>query len=151
MFEDAVLVKDILNGEVDKFGDIVDKYEKIIFILIYNLIGNNYDAMKICKEVFILAYEDLYKYNFNCKFFNWILKITIDKCNFYSRNNEVKSINILSTLDCKDRYIVALKSLKKDLTYEDISEILDINKNNIKERYRKTVSIYKSALKEAAL
>ncbi|MEW9096862.1 MAG: hypothetical protein AB2417_17435 [Clostridiaceae bacterium] len=151
MFEDVALVKDILNGEVDKFGDIVDKYEKIIFILIYNLIGNNYDAMKICKEVFIRAYEDLYKYNFNCKFFNWILKIAIDKCNLYSKNNKVKSVDILSTLDCKDRCIVVLKSLKKDLTYEDISEVLDINENNIKERYRKTIDIYKSALKEAAL
>ncbi|WP_315116328.1 hypothetical protein [uncultured Clostridium sp.] len=151
MFEDIVLVKDILNGESDKFGNIVDKYEKIIFILIYNLIGNNYDSVKICKEVFICAYENLYKYNFNCKFSNWILKIAIDRYNFYARNNEVKNIDVLPSLDCKDKCIIALKSLKKDLTYKDIGEVLDTNENNIKERYRKTINIYISALKEAAL
>ncbi|GAA0721327.1 hypothetical protein GCM10008905_11660 [Clostridium malenominatum] len=151
MFEDIILVKGILDGHVEKFNNLIEKYEKIVFMIVYRFVCDKKLCEEICKEIFVEVYNNLYKYNNNCKFSNWVFRITLCKCKRYIEKDFIKNNKILSSLDCNDKCIILLKSINENFTCKDISEVLEINETSIKERYRKTMIAYKNALKGVAL
>ncbi|MDP4143666.1 MAG: sigma-70 family RNA polymerase sigma factor [Bacillota bacterium] len=164
MDEDIKLVDEVLNGNIDSFNIIVNKYELLIIRFVYNLVRNKEASEDITQEVFITIYNKLYMYNKNYKFLNWILQIARNKCIDYIRkykrmyeSNIDDEINIRSKvgipeesaefqetknnvlrfikeLEEVDRQIITLK-YSLEVTFKDISDVLEVNESTVKRRY----------------
>ena len=63
MDEDIRLVKEVLNGNLDSFNILVNKYELNIIKFVYNMIRDKEASEDIAQEVFITIYNKLYMYN----------------------------------------------------------------------------------------
>nr|WP_276512265.1 sigma-70 family RNA polymerase sigma factor [Clostridium tetanomorphum] len=167
------LVQEVLNGSIDSFNIIVNKYELPILKFVYNIIKNKETSEDITQEVFITLYNKLYLYKKEYKFSNWIFQIAKNKCIDYMRkykrvyeaniedikdliSNEVspeqsiefketkKNIEkFINSLDCIDKQIIALRYSKEKLTFHDIAEILNMNESSVKRRYYKTREKFK--------
>ena len=83
--EDLNLIQSILDGNVDSFNILVNKYEGIVLRFIYNMIKDKEASEDITQEVFIIVYNKLYLYDKNHKFLNWLLQISKNKAIDYIR------------------------------------------------------------------
>ncbi|KAJ53902.1 RNA polymerase sigma-70 factor (ECF subfamily) [Clostridium tetanomorphum] len=149
MIEDRSIVESVLNGEYNKFEKLIEKYEKMIFLFIYTLIGDINCSQKLCKKVFTEIYNNLYRYNINLKLSNWILSIAVKE--YYNllkySNKFLIEDNYINLLNIQDKCILVLRKIRNDLTFEDISEILNLRERKVKDRYINIVEGYKKEVK----
>lgn len=176
MDEDLKLVQEVLNGNIDSFNIIVNKYELPILRFVYNIIKNKETAEDITQEVFITLYNKLYMYKKEYKFSNWIFQIAKNKCIDYMRkykrvyesniedlrdlaskevgpeqSMEYKEIKenvekFINSLEDTDKQIVVLRYSKDNLTFSDIAQILNISESSVKRRYYKSREKYKECI-----
>jgi len=57
------------------FEELVDRYKRPVFSIVYRMIGQYQEAEDITQEVFINVYEKLYQFDSNKKFGPWIYRI----------------------------------------------------------------------------
>lgn len=165
LYEDRNLILEILDGNMDSFNILVNKYEIIIFRFIYNIIRDTEASQDITQETFITAYNKLYTYKHEYKFINWMFQIAKNKSIDYMRKyRRVYEVNIedvqyvqyggispeqnaeysetkylveefVSTLSETDRQILSLKYLNETTTFSDIAGILSMSESAVKARF----------------
>lgn len=170
--EDLVLVEETLNGKIKSFENLVSKYEIVVMRFIYSMIKDKQISEDITQEVFITVYNKLYTFDSKYKFYSWILRIAKNKCidhiRKYSKINEtnidetlgisskeISPENIIEFKETKEiirRYINSLGELDKQIimlryssnvTFGEISKILDISESSVKRRYYKIKEQFK--------
>ena len=72
---DANLVNEILNGNVEKFSCLIDRYEKLVFSFLLAKKWGCADIEDIVQETFLKAFKHLKNYDPKRKFSNWLLTI----------------------------------------------------------------------------
>ena len=77
---DSQLVKSCLQGEVDEFKKIVDRYRGKVMALALNILGNYEDAEDACQDSFIQAYRNLDRFDTRKSFSNWLFSILYNRC-----------------------------------------------------------------------
>lgn len=177
MQDDLNLVQSILDGNVDSFNILVNKYESKVLRFIYNMIKNKEAAEDITQEVFITVYNKIYLYDKNHKFTNWLLQVSKNKCIDYMRKykrvyesniEDIPNItskemspeesaefketkenveNFLKSLCEIDRQILIMR-YSQELTFFDLSKVLEMTESNIKRRYYKSRQDFKTYLSQ---
>lgn len=173
MDEDIRLVLEVLDGNIDSFNILVNKYEIAILKFVYNLIKDREAAEDITQEVFITMYNKLYTYKSRYKFSNWLFQIAKNKSIDYIRKykrvyesniedaaditsteispeesaefNEMKSYveNFINGMEDSDRCIIILRYTRDDMTFGDIAQILNMSESTVKRRYYKARERFK--------
>ncbi len=75
MLSDESLACKSLDGDMSAFEELVDRYKRPVFSIVYRMIGQYQEAEDITQEVFINVYEKLYQFDSNKKFGPWIYRI----------------------------------------------------------------------------
>jgi len=75
LISDEMLVGQILQGELSAFEELVNRYKKPVFAIVYRMIGQYQEAEDISQEVFITVYEKLHQFDRTKKFSPWIYRI----------------------------------------------------------------------------
>ena len=165
MENDLTLIRNVLDGSVDSFNMLLNKYESPVYRYVYNMINDREASLDLCQEVFIMVYNKLYMYKQDCKFSNWIFKIAKNKTIDYLRKSrKVSHINIddasealsketspeewaeyietgkfvrefVKTLKDADRSILSMKYSNLSLTFCDIAQVLNMSEAGVKRRY----------------
>jgi len=124
--DDNQLVKLIQAGEVDLFAAIIERYQGKLFAYLYRLIGNREEAEDLLQNVFIKAFENMQSYDAERKFSSWIYRIA---------HNE--AVNYIKR-----------KSLKKFISWEDITSTKDKLASNSAEDGADNLWLRKEAIGE---
>lgn len=103
MNSDELLASQVLAGDLYAFEELVNKYKKSVFAIVYRIIGQYQEAEDISQEVFLTVYEKLYQFDVNKKFGPWIHKIAVNTTISTLRKNK-KVIN----LSFDETYVQAL-------------------------------------------
>ena len=77
---DAELVSRCLDGDSSAFEEIVTKYKRLVYSVVYKMIPDREEVNDVSQEVFIRLYKSLEKYNPEYKMSTWIVKITSNLC-----------------------------------------------------------------------
>jgi RNA polymerase sigma-70 factor (ECF subfamily) len=91
---DIELVRKCINGDNDAFSELVTRYKKLIYNVIYNMINNRDEVYDITQEVFIRIYKSLDRYNPEYKFSTWTVRIATNYCLDVLRKKKVDSMPI---------------------------------------------------------
>lgn len=173
-YSDGDIIEKCLEGEGDYFEIIIKKYKKIVFNIAYRFTSNRDDALDITQEVFIKAYNSLEKYDKRYKFSSWIMKITTNYCLDKKRKKKLDTVKINLDMDNRDTAISAedvflhnenKKEISKmisnlpekyriliimyhsqNLSYKEISEVLNIPMTKVKNRLYRARNILKENL-----
>ena len=78
--DDNQLVRSCLQGEVDEFRKIINKYTGKVMALALNILGNREDAEDACQDAFMLAFSNLNSFNTQKSFSNWLFTIIYNRC-----------------------------------------------------------------------
>ena len=77
---DAEIVAAVRQGDVDRFAELVDRYQDQAIRLAYTLLGNYEDARDASQDAFVSAYQSLTRFRGSAKFSTWLYRIVVNKC-----------------------------------------------------------------------
>ena len=73
-------IKQVLKGDRNAFGEIVELYKDKVFQLSFRMLGNRHEAEDIAQEAFIRAFVNIQSFNMNLKFSTWLYRIATNLC-----------------------------------------------------------------------
>ena len=76
---DLAWVNRCLDGDVEAFGNLVEKYQRPVFNVILRMVDSYEDASEISQQTFLKAFENLGRFRRERKFFSWIYRIAINE------------------------------------------------------------------------
>jgi len=93
MQDEHELVRRIQAGETSAFREFVQRYQRDVYGLAYDLCGNHHDAEDLSQEVFIKAYRSLESFRADAKPGSWLYRITM---NAFLDSKRRKPVQIVS-------------------------------------------------------
>lgn len=156
---DEVLVLRSLGGDTGAFGEIVERYQRVIYTLAMRMTGSPEDASDLTQGVFLKAWRGLSGFDPHRRFFSWIYRIAIHECLNHRRGgsrfqalemdpvseargpedcvqgHEIESHvqQGLARLSEGDRQLIILRHFL-DESYEAIAETLGVPAKTVKSR-----------------
>ena len=98
--EDKQLIKGCLQGDMDDFKKIINKYRGKAMALALNILRNREDAEDACQDAFVKIYHSLGKFDMSQSFSSWFYSIIYNQCLDYVRK--------------KSRYYKLLNRIKRE-------------------------------------
>ena len=99
---DYDLIQRCLAGQQEYFEELVTRYKKLIFSVVYNMINDKEEISDISQEVFIRIYKALDRYNPEYKFSTWAVRIATNLCLDIHRKKKINSAPIEEIEDFSD-------------------------------------------------
>ena len=157
--QEATLLDRCLGGDGGAFGQLIDRYQRVLYNVSLRMVGNREDAKDITQTVFLKAYQAMGTFDRRHKFFSWIYRIMINETlNHLSKRKRTEPLDetfrsdeATPEEDCsrnrlRDSIQTALLELSTDyrqvivlrhyaeLSYEEMSEVLHVPEKTVKSR-----------------
>lgn len=88
--EDAELVRRAAAHDADAFGKLYETHRERVFRLAYRFVHNKPDALDLCQEVFVRAFESLPRFEGRSRFTTWLMRIAHNTCIDHLRQGRVR-------------------------------------------------------------
>ncbi|MFV0440153.1 MAG: RNA polymerase sigma factor [Lachnospirales bacterium] len=162
-------IKDSMYFEV-----IVDRYKNLVFSVINKMISDYEESRDLSQEVFIKVYKNIHKYSPEFRFSTWIIKITTNHVIDYRRKQHYTTLEYDGNTHCdsimpsaEDECVEKEKSKeletvimqlpeefripivlfhREGLSYQEISNVLDIPLSKVKNRIFKGRKLLKESI-----
>ena len=92
--EDYQIVNACLAGDEDAFSEIVTRYKRLIYTVVYRMIRDQEEANDISQEAFIKIYRSLDRYDAQYKFSTWAVKIATNLCLDVLRKKKLNTVSV---------------------------------------------------------
>jgi RNA polymerase sigma-70 factor (ECF subfamily) len=171
--DDEDIIKEVLNGDIQSFRYIVQRYENKIFSIGIRFTKNEDDARDFTQNLFLNVFRKLDKYKGSAPFKHWLVKIAYnmavdagkssrqerelnenivfskypDQENDHFRM-EIKKILNEAVSDLPDNYKICVDLyFYWDMSYENISAITEMPVNTIKSNVLRAKKLLHSKLR----
>ncbi|HZQ69165.1 MAG TPA: sigma-70 family RNA polymerase sigma factor [Terriglobales bacterium] len=84
---EADLIRRILAGENELFYELVQPYERAVFIAATSILGNDADAEEVAQEAMLKAFKYLGRFRREAKFSTWLIQIAINEAKMKIRKD----------------------------------------------------------------
>lgn len=86
---DEEIVEQVLAGEKEMFRVLIERYQKPVYNLLYRGLDNSEDAADLAQEVFLVAFDKLWRFNRSRSFLPWLYTIAMNKRRDWQRKKGV--------------------------------------------------------------
>lgn len=83
---DEEIVQEVLAGKRQYYAEIVTRYQRPVFNLMYRYTHQEQDAADLTQEVFLRAFDRLATYRTDRSLFSWLYTLAINRANDWSRS-----------------------------------------------------------------
>ena len=120
------IIKRILKGDKDFFGNIMDYYFKEIFSYVYNMTGSYSESEDITQEIFIKIYKELGKFDNNrASFRTWLYRIAHNYAINYLKSSKYRKSKNLAEYD--DNFNQSELDIEQEIVKEEqINQVVQI-------------------------
>ncbi len=95
MDEDLDLINRSEAGEREAFNDLVRKYQKPLYAMLYRMVGNHEDASDLLQKAFVKAFTGLKSFERRATFKTWLYQIAINLAkNVYRERSRIEQVPI---------------------------------------------------------
>ncbi len=95
MDEDLDLINRTLSGEREAFNELVIKYQKQLYSLLYRMVSNHEDASDLLQKTLVKAFTGLGSFERRSSFKTWLYQIAINLAkNVYRDRSKVQQVSI---------------------------------------------------------
>lgn len=131
MTHEEQMIQDVLNGKTDSFRWIIERYQRPVFQVVSNLIGDRHAAEDITQDVFLTVYQKLSSYDpMRSRFSTWLFTI--------ARN---KSINVIRKRKLEISiapHVMALAEHQKERADDEFFQQMDAVLNQLPPRQKQS-------------
>lgn len=78
IMNESEIIRDILDGDREKFRLLVEKYQPLVFRTCIGFVHDKDDADDLTQEVFIQAYQSLSRFRSDSAFSTWLYRIAVN-------------------------------------------------------------------------
>ena len=89
MVNDATLIKRIQAGDRHAFRWLIKSNERLVYGVVWKIVGNRPDTEDICQEVFLKVHQKLDTFNQESKLSTWIAKIAYNQALSHLRKRDI--------------------------------------------------------------
>ncbi len=173
---DEKVVERCLQGDRDVYSHLVDKYQQMVYVLAFRMLGDEAAAKDAAQESFLSAYVSLRSFRREAKFSSWLTSITLNKCRdmlrgrkdtvsvddleevlpgrdadpeerFHQKENEDLLQQALNKLPDEYREVIVLKHIR-GLDYAEIAQTAGVSEGALKVRAWRAREMLRFLLKE---
>ena len=135
--DDETLVTRVTEGDCEAFNAIVERYYGFVMVVVEQIVQNRDDALEICQDVFLRAYEQIGKLRQPKNLKGWLSKIARNLSLSVLRRRRHVWVDFCrgqgTTLHGRADALIKKVSLKKDLSIGNRYDICrDIGRNVIR-------------------
>lgn len=76
---DQYYINQVLDGQVNAFSILVERYQTLVYTVVYRMIKNKEIAEEVAQDSFVKAYKSLSNYRGDAKFSTWLYTIAYRK------------------------------------------------------------------------
>lgn len=76
--EEDALITACKDGDRAAFGELISKYERLVYTTVCLKLGSTNDAFDVSQEVFIKLWRHIGKYRGDCRFSTWVYRIAVN-------------------------------------------------------------------------
>ncbi|MCZ7592137.1 MAG: sigma-70 family RNA polymerase sigma factor [Kiritimatiellae bacterium] len=146
---DAVLVARARANDYSSYEELVRRYQRRIYALVYNMTGNKEDTEDLVQDVFVKAYRVLHGFKGNSSFYTWIYRIAVNRTiNFLHKRKRRGSSVSLDDVDQaveRDPALLELRSREspvRDVTISELQNKLNAALQTLSEDHRTVVVMH---------
>jgi len=178
MDEDLELITRTRAGEREAFDELVRKYQKQLYAMLFRMLSNHEDASDILQKAFIKAFTGLDRFEFRSSFRTWLYQIAINLAkNVYRDRSRVERVSLddvvlgrdpriveklihkenrqllrraLANLPDKQRITLILR-VQEGRKFDEIAELMNCSTGTAKTNYHFAVKKMKKILREDEL
>ena len=88
--DEASVIRQILDGDTERFYDLVRPYEKAVFVAAMSVLHNEHDAEEVAQEAVLKAFVNLKSFRAESKFSTWLIQITINEARMRIRKDHAQ-------------------------------------------------------------
>lgn len=159
--EDALLIREMQQGNRTVFAELVERYKKRIYGFAFKLEQEHHAAEDLAQETFLRAYANLDKFRGAGSFLSWLFAIAVNCYRSEKRKRQLRIVNIeseellqipekeeshhdagsedwqamakmaIDRLPKKQKLVLVLRAFE-NLSYQEISEIMGISTESVK-------------------
>ena len=100
--EDKEIIEQVLAGDNNAFGGLVERYQTRVYNLALRMCGNQDDAFDLAQEAFFRAWRGLSGFQFESAFSTWLFRLTANVCLDWIRAKKRRPTVSLTTVDDED-------------------------------------------------
>jgi RNA polymerase sigma-70 factor, ECF subfamily len=89
--DDKILVQRFQKGDETAFTELVVKYQRKVYLIVYSMISDHQEALEKSQEVFLRVYKHLGNFEGTSSFFTWLYRITVNLCIDHYRKRKVRT------------------------------------------------------------
>ena len=127
---DAQLVKATLAGEPHAFEEIVERYQRLVFHIIYHYLGRRDEVEDMAQEVFLKVFRSLETFDAKRPLKAWISRITANTCLDEVRKARKRKIQLFADLggdeEGRVEYLYERFSQQSSLSERDVQELFEL-------------------------
>lgn len=99
--EELIIVKKVLNGDVNAFEMLVIDNQKSVYNLALKMMKNETDALDVSQDVFLKAYTNLKYFRGDSRFSVWLYRLAYNACIDATRKSKA-ALNVSLTVTDED-------------------------------------------------
>ena len=163
------LIKKAIRGDGDSFALLIQEKNDMLYRIAFSYTKNQQNALDVVQDTIMKAFTSLKTLKQEEYFYTWLTRILINTAknsikkeykylpldvepqnNFPAINEDYLDLYMaLERLEDSERELIQLKFFE-DMTFSEISNVLDISENTIKSRYYKILPKLEKFLQEDA-
>jgi RNA polymerase sigma-70 factor (ECF subfamily) len=74
------LLKRCQEGREDAFRELVERYQRRVYWIAHNMVGNFETAREISQEAFVRVFRNIARFDLKKNFYTWLYQITVNLC-----------------------------------------------------------------------
>ncbi len=127
---DAQLVKATLEGDPRAFEEIVKRYQRLVFNIVYHYMGRRNEVEDLAQEVFLKVFRSLDTFDATRPLKSWIARITANTCLDEIRKAPKRRVRIFADLGGDEEstmeYFYERFGQHNALTEERVEELFEL-------------------------
>ncbi|RRJ67633.1 sigma-70 family RNA polymerase sigma factor [Paenibacillus oralis] len=153
-----MLVRRTKLGDKQAYAEIIQRFEKPIYIYCYHILRSREEAEDALQEILIKAYEQIQQYRPTVSFSAWLYKIAYnyslnqirgkkrwhrfltrykhERLSCQNTESQVLLEDLLSSLTEEEKHILLLRAIHR-YSFNEISEIMSIKSATVRKKYER--------------
>lgn len=73
--DDTYYIRKILDGDIDYFSRLVNRYSQRVYLLIVKIVRRKEEAEELTQDVFVKVFQVLHTFKGDCRFSTWLYRV----------------------------------------------------------------------------